>query len=135
MQSMHPLFLQLLLLWLSVKSLHGVRFGDVADDSHDYIPGVLKSFRKDTGYGFITCDVLEKDVYFPASQLPRDGQPEVGCAVQVSVVFNAKGQPQAEHVIWAPSLGRAQEGKRYSGTLKSVGAKAYGRKGVQRPIQ
>lgn len=99
-----------------------VRCGVPAAVSERHI-GTVKSYSKDTGYGFIRCPELG-DVYLRDAELqPGVTRPEVGQPIQFSVVFNSRGQPQAREVIWH-KVDQPQEFdalRRFEGCLKSSG--------------
>lgn len=100
--------------------LQEVQQGCPAEVSRLY-SGTVKSFRKDTGYGFIHCPELG-DVYLRDAELQVGvSRPEVGQAMQFSVVYNSKGQPQASNVSWhkvnqPPAF---DVSRRFEGCLKS----------------
>lgn len=85
--------------------------------------GTLKSFSNERRYGFIRCDSFQQDVFLRFSELPDDRHLEPGRTVLFQVIYDARGRPQAQNVVWSqlPNLGAEGSVGRFRGKLKSVG--------------
>jgi cold shock CspA family protein len=66
--------------------------------------GSLKSYSSSQGYGFIHCDSIfethTRDVYLDRSGLPPSGEWRLGQVVEIDVIFNKRGHPQARNCSW-----------------------------------
>eukprot|EP00928_Gymnodinium_smaydae_P080916 TRINITY_DN64518_c0_g1_i1.p1 TRINITY_DN64518_c0_g1~~TRINITY_DN64518_c0_g1_i1.p1 ORF type:complete len:389 (-),score=92.32 TRINITY_DN64518_c0_g1_i1:74-1240(-) len=74
--------------------------------------GILKSFSATQGYGFVSSDdATEKhscDVYLDRGQIVAGGDCRPGQALEFTMGYNRRGQPQARHVNWEPTPYLAQ---------------------------
>lgn len=79
--------------------------------------GIVKSFNQQNGFGFVTTDELNKDVFLSQahiSPLGPDDEGYVGRRVRFTLHCSPKG-PQAREVQWlSPPSGR------FSGILKNL---------------
>ena len=64
--------------------------------------GAIKWYSRSMNYGWIRCEGVDADVFFPRTQLPRDmrkfGDGFEGCPVEFMLDMRDRGNPRAENI-------------------------------------
>lgn len=82
--------------------------------------GTLKSFNRETGYGFIQSKQVPQDVFLNIEECPEDGQFDLGRVVEFTLAYNSQGKPRAKSAAWLP-VAMSADASLYSGRIKSIG--------------
>lgn len=102
---------------------------EAAEPTGQVLQGIVKTFKPSSGYGFINCGALGRDVWFPRREVPTDWLRKDlrGTEVSFELWVTEDEKPQARSLKELPnSAGRAQQ---------KLPAAFAGKSGPHRPLQ